>query len=497
MYLSDFVFFSVTLSLLALMAIMSAWDHVGHYTDWDKKVHVITSGKLNRPVIVQVPEYQTALRAPKQEVLVECDCRDWATWNNEGIETPACCRNDTVAALKSLVSVLDDSNIKYSLESGTLLGAVRCGEFIQYDYDVDITVESPEPFLVKAALDKWHRHDTDNIFDRMTVHLTGLPWPQTEIEGSYQSHVMVDIHIVDRLTKTRPCLYEGVMMRCTGDYRALLTEKYGKDWMIPHRWDNSRKEGLDEAIDMKQLNHCVEKRETMRHLCEEFPDVIVGEKDCTPKKKLISNEEKLYRLINTPDVNLCKRYHVLKGENAREPDVRICLDNIKPPCNVISVGIAYNFIFDDFMLKQGCRVWSYDPSMRPGNYTRGKLHKFFPIGIGAKDTMNGDKSTLYQQVRNEIQTKTLDTMMTDMDIEYADIVRIDTEGAEWGFINKLNYTKIGQLLIEIHMWKNLANHARAVLGVPHSLFWTAKNGHDNNILYKDMTRVYELGFIRH
>jgi len=284
MYLSDFVFFSVTLSLLALMAILSAWDHVGHYTDWDKKVHVITSGKLNRPVKLEDPT--PALRTTPPEPVVECDCRDWATWNNEGIETPTCCRTDTVLALKSLVSVLDESRIKYSLEGGTLLGAVRCGEFIQYDYDVDITVESPEPFLVKAALDKWHRHDTDNIFDRMTVHLTGLPWPQTEIEGSYKSHVMVDIHIVDRLTKTRPCLFEGVMMRCAEDYRALLTEKYGKDWMIPHRWTNSRKEGLDEAIDMNQLNHCVEKRETMRHLCEEFPDVIVGDKGCTLKNNL-------------------------------------------------------------------------------------------------------------------------------------------------------------------------------------------------------------------
>jgi hypothetical protein len=288
MYLSDFVFFSVTLSLLALMAIVSGWDHISHYTDWEQKVHVIATGKLNTPDIVQTP-HAPALRAPEPKVAL-CDCKNWATWNNEGIETPTCCRTDTVAALKSLVSVLDESNIKYSLEGGTLLGAVRCGEFIQYDYDVDITVESPEPFLVKAALDKWHRHDTDNIFDRMTVHLTGLPWPQTEIEGSYQSHVMVDIHIVDRLSKTRPCLFEGVMMRCVGDYHSRLTKKYGKDWMIPHRWTNSRKEGLNQAIDMKQLNHCVEKRETMSHLCAEFPNVIVGEKGCTLKNNIIKSK---------------------------------------------------------------------------------------------------------------------------------------------------------------------------------------------------------------
>ena len=75
MYLSDFVFFSVTLSLLALMAIMSAWDHVGHYTNWEKKVHVITSGKLHQPVkLAGAPT--PALRATEPEVLVECDCRD-------------------------------------------------------------------------------------------------------------------------------------------------------------------------------------------------------------------------------------------------------------------------------------------------------------------------------------------------------------------------------------------------------------------------------------
>ena len=91
---------------------------------------------------------------------------------------------------------------------------------------------------------------------------------------------MVDIHIVDRIYKTRPCLFEGVMMHCGNDYHNKLTDLYGRDWMIPHRWNNSRKEDLDDAIDMKQLNHCVEKREKMRNLCIEFPEVIVGEKSC-------------------------------------------------------------------------------------------------------------------------------------------------------------------------------------------------------------------------
>ena len=45
--------------------------------------------------------------------------------------------------------------------------------------------------------------------------------------------------------------------------------------------------------------------------------------------------------------------------------------------------IAYNFIFDDFMLEKGCKVWSFDPSMEPGDYKRGPNHEFRHIGIGA------------------------------------------------------------------------------------------------------------------
>ena len=81
-----------------------------------------------------------------------------------------------------------------------------------------------------------------------------------------------------------------------------------------------------------------------------------------PKKSFTTSE--LYNLIKNPKLSTRKKYHVIKGTD-KEPDVRICLDNISPPCNVLSIGIANIWHFDDFMLKQGCRVWSYDPSMKP------------------------------------------------------------------------------------------------------------------------------------
>jgi FkbM family methyltransferase len=39
MYLSDFVFFTFTISLIVFLGLLASWEHIDHYTDWNKKVH--------------------------------------------------------------------------------------------------------------------------------------------------------------------------------------------------------------------------------------------------------------------------------------------------------------------------------------------------------------------------------------------------------------------------------------------------------------------------
>lgn len=211
--------------------------------------------------------------------------------------------------------------------------------------------------------------------------------------------------------------------------------------------------------------------------------------------KRIESIEWLYKNINYPNMHNCKNYHVLEGENALEPDVHICMDNILPPCNVISIGIAYNFLFDDYMLSQGCRVWSYDPSMRPGNYKRHENHEFFHVGIGHFDGIYRGKSTLYGGGIN-YEVKTLSTIMRDMGIDKVDMIRIDTEGAEWDVLPSWNYSSIDQLLVEIHMYDTLENHATILNNIPMNIFWSTRNRWNSRTIYKDMTQVYELGFIK-
>ena len=39
MYLSDFAFFTFTITLLVFLSLLASWEHIDHYTNWDKKVH--------------------------------------------------------------------------------------------------------------------------------------------------------------------------------------------------------------------------------------------------------------------------------------------------------------------------------------------------------------------------------------------------------------------------------------------------------------------------
>ena len=219
--------------------------------------------------------------------------------------------------------------------------------------------------------------------------------------------------------------------------------------------------------------------------------------------KNMTNQEKFYDRITHPDIHLCENSHILKGENAKEPDVKICLDRIKANCTVISIGIAYNFIFDDFMLGQGCRVWSFDPSMKPGNYKRGPNHEFRHIGIGSTNGTHQGKSTLYGG-KQKYEIVTLEKMFEMMDVTQVDMVRMDVEGAEWDVLEHLDYSKIGQLLLEIHVMyggKPFTKQVEAFNKIPNSLklFHAERNRWDpglvdiNKLLV--MTKVAELGFL--
>ena len=210
--------------------------------------------------------------------------------------------------------------------------------------------------------------------------------------------------------------------------------------------------------------------------------------------------------------NLCHNSYEMEGELKIEPIVKICLDSTvyAGACNVVSLGIDYNFIFDDLMLSWGCEVRSFDPSMRPGEYDRGPRHKFYHVGIAGHSGTNV-KNTLFKGERysgvDSFQVKSLAKIMQEQQFGHA-IVRMDTEGAEWDTLeNWLEadlIDKVDQLFLEIHMYtpNEYLRYARILqqLQTRMDLFWMTVNvqapGRVGDCADCEL-KVWELGYKRH
>eukprot|EP01068_Selenidium_serpulae_P014873 Selendium_serpulae@DN6154_c2_g1_i8.p1 len=214
--------------------------------------------------------------------------------------------------------------------------------------------------------------------------------------------------------------------------------------------------------------------------------------------------ESLEKILNSKNESVCvKQWNTKDGADMRDPNVRVCLDHLqKGNCTVISIGIGYEFIIDDVFLSLGCRVWSFDPSMKPGDYKRHPNHEFFHIGIGAHDGIHKGKSTLYKGKEYNDSAgyteKTIETMVKEMGVDYVDVVRMDTEGSEWNVLSHWDFSKIGQLLIEIHAWdSDVKKMVEGLEAIPKSwlVFATCPNPWASRLRYKNLVDVYELSFI--
>ena len=294
-------------------------------------------------------------------------------------------------------------------------------------------------------------------------------------------------------------------------------------WEAIDSWDDDVPKRINEIPETRIIENPLTKK--LKNKTKKLEKIIVGpiqkfDKDkkaenktsniFEPKKKVmvpkknskkvekssLTRRLKFYKFWKSVNRRRCKKYHKLPGENQKEPSVHVCLDNLKKRCNVLSFGIDYNWIFDDYMLSRGCKVWSFDPSMRPGKYKRHKNHEFFPIGLGNQNGQHVGRSTLYTNAKN-YNVKTLDTIMKELRLNYVDVIRMDIEGAEWEVLGMIDYSKIGQLLIEVHVWgPRKEEHIESVLDIPMNAFWMSQNLHDTTVLVRDMTSVYEIGFIK-
>ena len=134
-------------------------------------------------------------------------CQSWTGkcyhWGKAGRDTPGCCRAKLLELAERTSAALSQQNITHWMTQGTLLGAVRHGDMIPWDQDVDfdlLTVDSPDwrarLLRAKEKLRADHGyHYSDSIlglqysdtnsnsidFYPVRAHLGWrLPWPVSE-----------------------------------------------------------------------------------------------------------------------------------------------------------------------------------------------------------------------------------------------------------------------------------------------------------------------------
>lgn len=101
------------------------------------------------------------------------------TYLFQGKWTPPCCLENLRKTTRHVFSILNDAGIRYWLESGSLLGAMRSGDILPWDYDVDLGINRDD---IKRCL--WlTRAKTKSILDNK-----GFLWEKATEGNFYRVH---------------------------------------------------------------------------------------------------------------------------------------------------------------------------------------------------------------------------------------------------------------------------------------------------------------------
>lgn len=154
-----------------------------------------------------------------------------------------------IALLPCLADLLEESNIPYWLDWGTLLGAVRDGKMIPWDEDIDIgifykdikKVTNLESQMVKDGFRLAMESDKSAVRvirfygeKGIKFHIDILPWKINGniVKAGYNSKPF-KVYPIEELLNLKKIEFEGRMYPCPREPEKSLDRLMGKDWRTP------------------------------------------------------------------------------------------------------------------------------------------------------------------------------------------------------------------------------------------------------------------------
>jgi len=173
--------------------------------------------------------------------------------------------DDVVAMFPCVISVLEQHQVTWFLDEGSLLGAIRNQGAIPGDGDADIAILARDKDKFPLLLRDWekvcnfyviHRNDTKGLAFPITLYTTrrllmrifpsywGPNWYIDVREYDIDENGMLydqdflnvdDTYIVpvEDILPTVPCMFSGVVAQCPRNSTHLVEELYGPNWRVP------------------------------------------------------------------------------------------------------------------------------------------------------------------------------------------------------------------------------------------------------------------------
>ncbi|XP_046656729.1 uncharacterized protein LOC124349858 [Daphnia pulicaria] len=170
--------------------------------------------------------------------------------------------------------------------------------------------------------------------------------------------------------------------------------------------------------------------------------------------------DQMIEYVEWTNSTACRLTHDLGGhthEDGVDGQKAVCMDPLIRPeryseCLVYSFGISNDWTFDEEIVKLGCRVFAFDPSMNQDDHDHTPKIHFYNLGLGDRDerwnkdpnmnwTMRSLESIYYRLLKHEGR--------------YIDYLKMDIEHSEWivlpQIISSGMMDLVRQLSVEIHL----------------------------------------------